>query len=236
MSWFLILTLCGWVTVVIAAFSLRGRRYATFVGVVVGIYSLVAVAVVPAFVHVLPVFAALHGAVYLNFAMLARPRMRGLPYRLLVSWPASFFAAGTLLALPWAVLTVLGFHPWGPWLPYALAAIGLVQSLTARREEVDLVVDGPGGVHAEKLAPHPRGSAREERPLRIVQISRSAPRPVHVGRAPPAHRPSRGGGRAGFGPLDRRFSHHGIAGRSRSPPDGPRAPPSDEGARLRVPR
>ena len=29
--------------------------------------------------------------------------MRGLAYRLLISWPASFFVAGTVLAMPWAI-------------------------------------------------------------------------------------------------------------------------------------
>jgi predicted MPP superfamily phosphohydrolase len=95
--------------------------------------------------------------------------MRSLVFRLLVSWPASFAVAGTLLALPWAVLFAAGLSPWAPWLPYALAAVGLVQSLTTKREEIDLVV---GEWHdAAEPIPHPRGAAREERPLRIVQIS-----------------------------------------------------------------
>jgi predicted MPP superfamily phosphohydrolase len=88
-----------------------------------------------------------------------------------VSWPASFFTAGTLLAIPWAVLTAVGLHPWAPWLPYAFAAVGMLQSLTTKREEIDLVISGPQGPHAERFGPHPHGSAREERPLRIVQIS-----------------------------------------------------------------
>ncbi len=169
MSWFGALTLGGWLTVVAVALLGRTRRFAMFVGVLVGIYSLSALAMAPAFARVLPVFAALHVAVFLNFLALSRPRMRPLLYRLLVSWPASFFVAGTLLALPWAVLFALGFSPWAPWLPYALAAFGLVQSLTTKREEIDLVV---GEWHdAAAPMPHPRGDAREERPLRIVQIS-----------------------------------------------------------------
>jgi predicted MPP superfamily phosphohydrolase len=69
------------------------------------------------------------------------------------------------------VLTAVGLHPWGTWIPYVLAAVGMLQSLTTRREAIDLVVSGPGGPRADKLAPHPRGSSRDERPLRIVQIS-----------------------------------------------------------------
>ncbi|MEO8800692.1 MAG: metallophosphoesterase, partial [Polyangiaceae bacterium] len=94
-----------------------------------------------------------------------------LVYRVLVSWPASAFAAGTLLGLPWAILLALGFHPWAPWLPYLCALFGTVQSLTTRSEEVDLVVEGPAGPRVEVLAPHPRGTSREARPLRIVQIT-----------------------------------------------------------------
>ncbi len=171
MSWFGALTLGGWLTVVITALVIRSRPFAMFVGVLVGIYSLVALAMVPSFVAIMPVFMAFHVAVYVNFLALARPRMRSLVYRLLVSWPASFFTAGTLLAIPWAVLAAFGLHPWGFWLPYALAAIGMLQSLTTKREEIDLVISGPQGPRADRLAPHPHGSAREERPLRIVQIS-----------------------------------------------------------------
>ena len=171
MSWFGALTLAGWLTVVIAASLIRGRPFAMFVGVLVGIYSLVAAAMAPSFAAIMPIFVAFHAAVYVNFLALARPRMRPLVYRLLVSWPASFFTAGTLLAIPWAVLGAVGLHPWAPWLPYAFAAVGMLQSLTTKREEIDIVVSGPAGPHADRLAPHPHGQAREERPLRIVQIT-----------------------------------------------------------------
>jgi predicted MPP superfamily phosphohydrolase len=169
MIWLALLTFAGWLTVVLAAATIRGRGYATAAGVMVGIYSLVALGMAPLFARAMPVFAALHVAVYINFAALARPRMRPLAYRLLVSWPASFFAAGTLVALPWAVAAALGFHPWAPWLPYVLAAIGLLQSLTAREEEIDLVIGG--AAETAGVVPHPRGDAREARPLRIVQIT-----------------------------------------------------------------
>jgi len=122
--------------------------------------------------HSLPlmrVFTALHVAVYVNFVALSRPRMRPLAYRLLVSWPAAFFVTGTLLALPWALALSFGFHPWAPWLPYAFGAVGLLQSLTAHEEEIDLVIGGPS--QTTTVAPHARGNAREDRPLRIVQIT-----------------------------------------------------------------
>jgi predicted MPP superfamily phosphohydrolase len=169
MTWLHALTLAGWLAVVLVAAAVRGRPYAIAAAVMGGIYSLVALAVAPLFARVMPAFVALHAAVYVNFAVLARPRMRPFAYRLLVSWPASFFVAGTLLALPWAIAAGLGFHPWAPWLPYALGAVGLLQSLTSRQEEIDLVIGGPAE-HA-RVAPHPRGDAREQHPLRIVQIT-----------------------------------------------------------------
>jgi predicted MPP superfamily phosphohydrolase len=170
MTWFYALTLGGWLSVVLAAALLRGRAFATMGGVLIGIYSLLALAMAPLFHAVLPVFALLHATVYVNFVALARPRMRPLAYRLLVSWPAALFLGGTLLALPWALAAALGFHPWAPWLPYALGAIGLFQSLsTVRGEEIDLVIGGPE--QRAIVARAPRGSTREERPLRIVQIT-----------------------------------------------------------------
>lgn len=168
MSLFAWLTLAGWTLVVVTAASLRNRRFAAFAGVMVGVYSLIAAGVARILPLPMPVIAALHVSVYVNFALLARPRMRGLPYRVLVSWPSAFFAAGTFLALPWALLAALGFHPWAVWLPYVLAAIGVLQSSRSSFEEVDLVI---GGAHAPSLAPHPRGDARQERPLRVVQIT-----------------------------------------------------------------
>ncbi len=170
MSWFALLTLGGWLTVVAAASLFRGRPFAIAASVLMGIYSLLAVAMAPeASLPLMRVYTALHVAVYVNFSLLSRPRMRSLAYRLLVSWPGAFFVAGTLLALPWALARSFGFHPWAPWLPYAFGAVGLLQSLTAREEEIDLVIGGASPTTS--VAPHAHGHAREERPLRIVQIT-----------------------------------------------------------------
>jgi predicted MPP superfamily phosphohydrolase len=169
MTWFHVLTLSGWLGVVLAASTLRGRRFATASSILLGIYSLLALAMRPAFASIMPIFVALHVTVYVNYVALARPRMRPLVYRLLVSWPAAFFSAGTLLSLPWAIPIALGFHPWAPWLPYALGALGVLQSLTGREEEIDLVIGDAVG--SATVLPHPLGKMRVERPLRIVQIT-----------------------------------------------------------------
>ena len=172
MFWFDVLTGGGWIAVVFAARLARGSPFAIFVGVLVGIYSLLAVALAPWLRPVLPLFLALHVTVYVNFLALSRPRMRSFPYRVLVSWPSAFFSAGTLLALPWALVAAAGIHPWGVWIPYLLAAIGVAQSMTTKRETVDLVVSGTAGeTPAAPLGPHPRGDHRVPRPLHIVQIS-----------------------------------------------------------------
>src|SRR5438128_1260083 len=113
-------SLGGLACAVVGAAILRNRTYATFVGVLLTIHTLLSIATAPAFERVWPAWAYLQSAVYLHFLLLARPRMRSLPYRIFLSVPASFFAAGTLLSLPWAILRALGFHPAVPWLPYAI--------------------------------------------------------------------------------------------------------------------
>lgn len=146
----------------------RGRFFAIFLGVLLGIHTFVASALAPTFAPVLPAYAYLHAMVYLHFGLLARPRMRPVAYRALVSVPASFFAASMLLALPWGIAAAVGLHPYGFFLPFVAAAVGLVQSLRHRFEELDVALDG---ARAPTLARHALGSARVERPLRIVQIT-----------------------------------------------------------------
>jgi len=165
------MTLGAWISVVIAAATARGRRFAIFAGVILGINSLIALSLAPMFARVAPLFIALHLSVYVHFVMLTRPRMRPLWYRFFVSWPGSFFWAGTLLALPFAIVRGFGVDiGWTIAIPYALAALGFIQSLRTHQEEIDLVV-GDQHADAKQPLPHPRGNTREERPLRIVQIT-----------------------------------------------------------------
>ncbi len=168
MSPFAIGTLVGWASLLASAAILRGWPYSIFAGVVIGVYSLSAVGMAPLLGSAQPIAAVLHVLVYLHFFALLRPAMRPPVWRWLVSYPASYFAAATLLGLPWAVAHALGFHPWVPWLPFAAAFGGFVQSLSSRREEVDLTL---GGEMVERLQPYPHGSPSAQRPLRVVQIS-----------------------------------------------------------------
>jgi predicted MPP superfamily phosphohydrolase len=95
--------------------------------------------------------------------------MRSLPYRVFVSVPAAFFAAGTLLALPWALLAAFGFDLPGVFVPYVAAGLGVLQSLRAREETRDIVVADAHSVPV--LSRHRASDARVARPLRLVQIS-----------------------------------------------------------------
>lgn len=168
MSWFVIASWVGWALVVGFALT-RSRLYATFHAVTLGLHVLFTSALVHRFEAVLPVFCYLHATVFVQALRTARPRMRSLPYRVLVSVPAAFFGAGTLLALPWVLASAFGFDlPW-VFVPYAAAAIGVLQSLTARQETRDIVVADK--LHVPQLTRHHAGDARVERPLRLVQIS-----------------------------------------------------------------
>lgn len=82
MAWFRLLTLGGWLGVVLAASLLRGRPFAIRAAILLGVYSLLALAMAPAGLPMpaLQVFAVLHVLVYVNFAMLSRPRMRPLVF------------------------------------------------------------------------------------------------------------------------------------------------------------
>lgn len=169
MSQFALWSWIAWAVVVVAARLLRGKSYATFRAVSLALHVLIASALVDRFAFVWPLFVYLHSSVFLQSVALARPRMRPPAYRVLVSIPAAFFAAGTLLAWPWALAAAFGWSLPGAWVPYLLSALGVIQSLTARREEVDVVVADGQTVHG--LRRHDRGSLRVARALRIVQIS-----------------------------------------------------------------
>jgi predicted MPP superfamily phosphohydrolase len=169
MSAFTLATLGAWALVVVVAGTVRGRFYAIFVGVLMGLYSLVAAALAPSSSS--PVaygYWYLHGVVYLNFILLAWPRMRPTLFRVLVSWPAAWFLGGTLLAFPWAIAVGFGFAPRFLFVPYVVAFLGFLDSFLARRPVVHVVL---GVARGDALARAPRDKGADPRPLRIVQIT-----------------------------------------------------------------
>lgn len=155
--------------VVACAWVLRSRGYAIFRAVQLGLQALISSALVIRFAWVWPVFVALQVTVFLSAVVLIWPRQRSFLYLALISLPAAFFSAGTLLAWPWALCQAIGWQLPLVEFPYLLAAIGLIQSLTARSELVDLVVRD--GQVVEGLRRHLPGALRVERPLRVVQIT-----------------------------------------------------------------
>jgi predicted MPP superfamily phosphohydrolase len=154
--------------VVLAAKIRRGGFYARFAAILLGVHTLISGALARHTGPLFPAYAALQAALYAHFFFLASPRMRPLAYRLVVSLPAQYFAAGTFLAFPWAIAAVFGLTPHGVWIPYALALLGVGQSLSLRREEVDVVIDRE---HKGALARLETAGARAGRPLRMVQIT-----------------------------------------------------------------
>lgn len=160
-------SLAAWLLLVLGVALTRGRLYAAFVGVFVGLHTAISCAIADRFGPALPVATYLQVVTYIHFALLARPRLRGLAYRVLVSLPASAFTAGTIFALPWALSAPLFDLP-GVYLPYAVACFGLLQSLYARRSRTTLSIDR---ADAGPLARSRSGETRRERPLRIVQIT-----------------------------------------------------------------
>ena len=142
----------AWLVLVLAARVLRSQLFAAFVGVVIGVLSLIWVGLAPSLpTWVLPAFLVGQIQVWLHYGLLSRARPRPAWFRFGISVPALFFAAATLLAAPWAVAaTVLRWSaenpPWsgfaavvpGWWIPFVIAALGTVQSFFARRETVIL--------------------------------------------------------------------------------------------------
>ncbi|HEX6277790.1 MAG TPA: metallophosphoesterase [Polyangiaceae bacterium] len=177
MTPFVLASLAAWAIAVVVARVFRGVPFAVFNGVTLGLHVLFTSALVGRFTGPLFVaFVLLHATVFVSRTLLVRPRPRAFLYRLLVSWPAAFFAAGTLLALPWVLAAAFGYELPGVWLPYALALVGMLQSLSSRSEVVDLTVEAPVTDATSAALPVrvPRrkySGARVARPLRLVQIT-----------------------------------------------------------------
>lgn len=159
----------AWLVVVASGWTLRSRAYAIYRAITLGLQVLIASALVHYFAWAFPAVAYLEATVFVSSLVLIRPRLRGLAYRALVSVPAAFFGAGTLLAWPWAIAAAFGLTPHGAWLPYLLAGIGIVQSLATREEAIDVVV--ADGEHVDGLRRHARGALRVARPLKVIQIT-----------------------------------------------------------------
>ena len=169
-STFVVVTAIAWLGVIGVAGLRRGKMFAIFAGVMLGVHALISVALWPHLrvLAVAPIVVWLHLATYLHFCALTFPRLRRWPWRVLVSWAGLFWGGAIFLALPWAIVAALGLPPVGWWLPFVVGLVGLWQSLRNRDAEVNLVLDGEP---VAELARQPHGEARSARPLKIVQIT-----------------------------------------------------------------
>ena len=169
MSTYTLASLCGYATVMLVTWRERGRFFAMFTGVALGIFTLVAVAMQDHLRDLLgPVREYLHASVYLHFLLFIWPTLRPWPVRWLINYPASFFASGTLLGWPAAIAVGFGASEYWLWLPYGFALLGVAESLYTRETNRSVVLDA---VDAGALRRYPRGRAQPGPALKIVQIT-----------------------------------------------------------------
>ena len=100
-------TLFAYLGSVGAAWVLRNRFFAIFMGVLLGLESLVATAYSPFVGALWPVFVFMHVTVFIQVLSLLRPALRPLWFRALISWPAYFFLAAMLLGFFWLPVLLL---------------------------------------------------------------------------------------------------------------------------------
>lgn len=149
----------------------RGNQFAVFAGVVTGVHTLAATAVMGALG---PVAAAVYGAmqapVYVHYLALGNPAWRPNWYRGLVSIPAHFVGATTLLALPFVAAHALGAPALVLLAPLVAGLVGLVDSLRAPREVYAIALDGADAGGLGRL-PLRRAGEEGAGALRVVQIT-----------------------------------------------------------------
>lgn len=169
MNAFTAAALVSYLTVMLVTWRERGRFFAMFSGVALGIFTLAVIGMQS------QLFGVLHhardflvGATYLHFLLLVWPRLRRLPVRLLINYPASFFFAGTLLAWPFGLAVSVGASVYWLLVPYGFALVGLIESLYTPETVRDLVLDGRD---AGALRRYPLGNATGGQVLQVVQLT-----------------------------------------------------------------
>lgn len=174
---FLLLGAAATAAVVTHAALRRGRTFAVVSGVFTGVHTLAASAVASA-IPAGPLFwafCAANATSYAHFLLLARPTMRPSWYRALISLPAHYVTASSMLALPFAAAHALGAPAYVLAVPYVVGLFGLLDSLRAPREVYELELDqsdaGPLRRQRFRRAKDTGSSASEPRPLRVVQIT-----------------------------------------------------------------
>jgi uncharacterized protein len=169
MNAFTAAALVSYLIVMLVTWRERGRFFAMFSGVALGIFTLAVIGMQS------QLFGLLHygreflvSATYLHFLLLVWPRLRSWPVRLLVNYPASFFFAGTLLGWPFAIAVSLGASFYWFVVPYGFALLGLLESLYTPETVRDVVLDRQD---AGVLRRYPLGKANGGPVLQVVQIT-----------------------------------------------------------------
>jgi predicted MPP superfamily phosphohydrolase len=170
MSEFTLGSLLGYFGVMLVTWRERGRFFAMFSGIFLGIFTLVSSAMQKHLAELFswPLRDYLQLSVYLNFLMFVWPKLRPWPWRVFVNYPASFFAAGTLLSWPFAFAVALSAAPLWLLLPYGFALLGVAESLYTRETVRDLLLDGSD---AGALRRYPLGKTNGGKVLTILQIT-----------------------------------------------------------------
>ena len=169
MNAFTAAALVSYLTVMLVTWRERGRFFAMFSGVALGIFTLAVIGMqwqLFGMLHYVREF--LVGATYLHFLLLVWPKLRSWPVRLLINYPASFFFAGTLLAWPFAIAVSLGGSFYWFLVPYGFSLLGLLESLYTPETVRDVVLDGQD---AGMLRRYPLGKANGGPVLQVVQIT-----------------------------------------------------------------
>jgi len=175
MSTFSIASWMSYFAVVMVAGRYRGRSAAIFTAIALGIFTIVSVTLPKSTGALGSLRLYLQIAVYVHFMVFLWPRLRPWPWRLLVSIPASYYAAGTVLA--WPVGLAVAFGAAVEWyaVPYAFALLGLIESLWTPETIRDVVLDqrDAGALRRYPLAPKANAAAHSGNPpaLSIVQIT-----------------------------------------------------------------
>jgi uncharacterized protein len=160
--------------IVVAAGVFRGWPFALFAAVVLGVHTLISVALWPVMSDVRPIFVYLQTVSFIHFANLIRPSLKPRWWRALVSLPAMFFVGSVFLAWPWAVALQYGLPPKWVVLPFIVGFLGLIQSKRLKVEmlRVDLGATAePGDLRVRRIRPQRLRDKPAAQTLKIVQIT-----------------------------------------------------------------
>jgi uncharacterized protein len=166
---FTVASVIGYLLVMLVTWRERGRFFAMFSGVALGIFTLVTTLMQNQLYALLGLaLYYLQFTVYVHFLMMIWPRLRSWPWRVAINYPASFFSSGALLSWPFAIAVGFGAHMHWLLVPWGFALLGMAESLYTPETVRDLVLDG---LDVGALRRYPLGKANGAQVLQIVQIT-----------------------------------------------------------------